>query len=95
MTKKSYLEKRAELIREAYNKGRDDALRNIDVNGNRLSPDATAALMGAAEAEHAVGDQRLAYIMRLCLTAMGDPTVIAEMSQTEGIVADLDMSKLS
>jgi hypothetical protein len=89
MSKKSYLDRRADLIRMGYDKGKADALRNINPSSKKLNAEATAALIGMSEAEHAMGDQRLAYILRFCIDQCGDPDTVEALKKSEGVAANL------
>ena len=77
----NYMEQRAKWMKKGYEQGREDVLKNMDPANSKLTAEATLALVGKAEMEYAVGNNHMAFLLKLCVEMMGHPETVAIVKQ--------------
>ena len=82
------MEQRAKWMKKGYEQGRDDVLKNMDPANSKLTAEATLTLVGKAEMEYAVGNNRMAFLLKLCVEMMGHPDTVAIVKQEADAARD-------
>lgn len=70
------IERNGKLYKAGYEAGRADVLKNLDEATSRLTADATMFIAHRAEAEYMAGEQRMAFLLRLCIETIGHPPTV-------------------
>lgn len=73
------IERNGKLYRTGYEAGRADVLKSMDEATSRLTADATLFIAHRAEAEYMAGEQRMAFLLRLCLETIGHPPTVEKL----------------
>ena len=88
----NYMEQRGKWMKKGYEQGRADVLKNMDPSTSKLTATATLALVCKAEMEYAVGDQHMAFLLKLCVELLGHPETV-EIVKQEADKARADAEK--